>query len=210
MALATSGALTLDQIHVEAGGSTGTTCSLNDSDIRGLTAAAGKTINSTLGTSIDFDDFYGASSVTQFDTTLTVGQSSFVAFGYNYKYRGYAVDTTFYGPFGSLSSRQNSNFFGNEDIDNLMVLGAVSPSGAFNGYNARVLLRMNGSSISNDNNAFTSMTVNGTQYNRSDGTFTSSYNQWTWDYNLGSIPNDTTSAISPMPAVGQTCTVTFL
>ena len=63
MALATSGALTLDQIHVEAGGTTGTTCSLNDSDIRGLTAASGRTINSTLGTNIDFADFYGASSV---------------------------------------------------------------------------------------------------------------------------------------------------
>ena len=61
MALATSGALTLDQIHVEAGGTTGTTCSLNDSDIRGLTAASGRTINSTLGTNIDFADFYGAS-----------------------------------------------------------------------------------------------------------------------------------------------------
>ena len=62
MALATSGALTLDQIHVEAGGSTGTTCSLNDSDIRGLNAASGRTINSTLGTNIDFADFYGASA----------------------------------------------------------------------------------------------------------------------------------------------------
>ena len=62
MALPTSGALTLDQIHVEAGGTTGTTCSLNDSDIRGLNAASGRTINSTLGTNIDFADFYGASS----------------------------------------------------------------------------------------------------------------------------------------------------
>ena len=63
MALPTSGALSLNQIHVEAGGTTGTTCSLNDSDIRGLTAASGRTINSTLGTNIDFADFYGASSV---------------------------------------------------------------------------------------------------------------------------------------------------
>ena len=62
MALATSGALSLNQIHVEAGGSTGTTASLNDSDIRGLTAASGRTINSTLGTNIDFADFYGASA----------------------------------------------------------------------------------------------------------------------------------------------------
>ena len=64
MALQTSGAISLNDIHVEAGGSTNTTCSLNDSDIRGLTAASGLTINSTLGTNIDFGDFYGASSLT--------------------------------------------------------------------------------------------------------------------------------------------------
>ena len=63
MALPTSGALTLDQIHVEAGGSSGATSSLNDTDIRGLTAASGRTINSTQGTEIDFADFYGASGI---------------------------------------------------------------------------------------------------------------------------------------------------
>ena len=58
MALPTSGnSISLNQIHIEAGGSSATTCSLNDSDIRGLTAAAGYTINSTLGTAIDFGDF---------------------------------------------------------------------------------------------------------------------------------------------------------
>ena len=60
MALQTSGAISLNDIHVEAGGSTNTICSLNDSDIRGLTAASGFTINSTLGTNIDFGDFYDA------------------------------------------------------------------------------------------------------------------------------------------------------
>ena len=36
MALQTSGAISLNDIHVEAGGTTSTTASLNDSDIRGL------------------------------------------------------------------------------------------------------------------------------------------------------------------------------
>ena len=78
MALATSGALTLDQIHIEAGGSTGTTCSLNDSDIRGLTAASGRTINSTLGTNIDFADFYGASSVAASYTRSSITPASYI------------------------------------------------------------------------------------------------------------------------------------
>ena len=89
MALATSGALTLDQIHVEAGGTTGTACSLNDSDIRGLTAASGRTINSTLGTNIDFADFYGASSVSSilsWTGSLNVAKTAVTQLtGYDYK-----------------------------------------------------------------------------------------------------------------------------
>ncbi len=60
MALQTSGAISLDDIHEEAGGSTGTQCSINDSDIRALDEASGRTINNSTNTTISFDDFYGA------------------------------------------------------------------------------------------------------------------------------------------------------
>ena len=40
MTLQTSGAISLNQIHVEAGGTSGTTVSLNDSDIRSLGGGA--------------------------------------------------------------------------------------------------------------------------------------------------------------------------
>ena len=36
MALPSSGAISLNQMHVEVGGSSGTAASINDSDIRGL------------------------------------------------------------------------------------------------------------------------------------------------------------------------------
>lgn len=62
MALPTSGTLSINQIHIEAGGSSGTTASLNDSDIRGLTPASGYSINTASGTQISIGDFYGASS----------------------------------------------------------------------------------------------------------------------------------------------------
>ena len=71
MALQTSGAISLNDIHVEAGGTTGTQASLNDTDIRGLTAASGKTINSTQGTEIDFADFYGASVASSIEAGLS-------------------------------------------------------------------------------------------------------------------------------------------
>ena len=57
MALQSSGAISLNQIHVEAGGSSGTACTINDSDIRGL-------ISKGSGVSMNFAEWYGASSYT--------------------------------------------------------------------------------------------------------------------------------------------------
>jgi len=62
MALPASGAISLNAIHIEAGGSSGTLCSINDADIRGLTPGTGYSIPTGSGTAIDFADFYSASS----------------------------------------------------------------------------------------------------------------------------------------------------
>lgn len=81
MPLQTSGAISLNQIHVEAGGSSGTTASLNDADIRGL-------ISKGSGATMSFSEWYGASASTSY--TLTQGSSgSTVGF--------------FSGSYGSLS-----------------------------------------------------------------------------------------------------------
>ncbi len=48
--------LSLNQIHVEAGGTSGTTVSLNESDIRGL-------ISKDVNTSNSISEYYGASSI---------------------------------------------------------------------------------------------------------------------------------------------------
>ena len=63
MALPNSGPLSLNQIHVEAGGSSGTQASINDSDIRGL-------IGKSSGAQMSFNEWYGASS-----TVTTVSQT---------------------------------------------------------------------------------------------------------------------------------------
>lgn len=114
MALPTSGALTLDAIHVEAGGTTGTTCSLNDSDIRGLTAASGRTINSTLGTNIDFADFYGASGVPASYTRSSITPASYIpspSFGTRsylfYENTNYTAQYSIYANGNSGTSGQN-------------------------------------------------------------------------------------------------------
>ena len=56
MALTSSGALSLNEIHVEAGGDTGTTAGLNDTDIRDL-------ISKSSGATMAFNEWYGAASV---------------------------------------------------------------------------------------------------------------------------------------------------
>ena len=54
MALPSTGAITIDAIHIEAGGTTQTQCSLNDTDIRALATKSNGTVT--------FDDFRGKSS----------------------------------------------------------------------------------------------------------------------------------------------------
>jgi hypothetical protein len=60
MALQTSGAISLNDIHVEAGGTTGSQATINDSDIRGL-------ISKASGAQMSFSEWYGAAS----EVTLT-------------------------------------------------------------------------------------------------------------------------------------------
>ena len=60
MALQSSGAISLNDIHVEAGGTTATEASLNDPDIRGLINKLAQNPNS-------FDDYYGVSAETELD-----------------------------------------------------------------------------------------------------------------------------------------------
>lgn len=55
MALPSSGAISLNQMHVEAGGSSGSQVSLNDSDIRDM-------ISKGSGSQMSFSEWYGASS----------------------------------------------------------------------------------------------------------------------------------------------------
>lgn len=65
MALQNSGAISLNDIHVEAGGSSGTTASINDSDIRGL-------IGKASGATMSFSEWYGASASASFVGSATL------------------------------------------------------------------------------------------------------------------------------------------
>ena len=62
MALQTSGTISLDDIHVEAGGTTSTEATINDADIISL-------IGKTAGTAMSFNEWYGASAGFQATTS---------------------------------------------------------------------------------------------------------------------------------------------
>ena len=64
MTLPSSGAISLNQMHVEAGGSSGTIASINDADIRGL-------ISKSAGAQMSFNEWYGASAGTSVALTET-------------------------------------------------------------------------------------------------------------------------------------------
>lgn len=110
MALQTSGAISLNQIHTEVGGTSGTQASLNDSDIRviaGIPSGA-----------VDFADCYGAISV-----VVTQGTQSF-------------TQATYYGfsnSSGSLGSRSPTNVAGSS-LSNMIIRACYrtnSSSGVF-------------------------------------------------------------------------------
>lgn len=66
MTLPETGPISLNDVHLEVGGATGTQVSLNDTDVRGLTPASGKSINQTTNTQISMNDLYGAVNFTEY------------------------------------------------------------------------------------------------------------------------------------------------
>ena len=84
MALPSSGSISLNQMHIEAGGSSGTLVSINDADIRAL-------ISKSSGATMSFSEWYGASSSD--DTiSITAGTYTEPSGKYPTTYNGYLYD----------------------------------------------------------------------------------------------------------------------
>lgn len=77
MALQSSGSISLNEIHIEAGGSSGTQAGINDSDIRGL-------IGKSSGAQMSFSEWYGASAVTYMALGLAGSYNTFTSGDYRY------------------------------------------------------------------------------------------------------------------------------
>lgn len=216
MALTSSGAISLNEIHVEAGGSSGTECSLNDSDIRGL-------ISKSAGATMSFNEWYGASaSIPDWSQTINYGQIvTQTGSGYSvvsYVNRGYrssagqtiegSTGTNGETTYGSMTN-QNSNFFSNATINRIRSQAATTATG--------FLVLGVDSAVANNDTAFSSMSVNSNTFNRSAATYTSSGSAATWSWAVGAAPVSIGDAWSPWPATSGgnagtnlgSCNVTF-
>jgi len=158
MALPLSGQIDLNAIHVEAGGSSGTQCSINDADIRGL-------IGKASGVQMAFSEWYGASA--NWSATLTIGTQS----GYGYTLYGYTNSIPSISNMGSLSDTTDDNLGG------ATIYGLYSST--VNSYS--VLLRVGGNIA---NSGFTNLVVNGFTYPRTSASYSydsgNNVTVWLW------------------------------
>lgn len=141
MTLPSSGAISLNDMHIEAGGSSGTLCSINDSDIRAL-------IGKASGVQMSFSEWYvlGSWTVTQGDQYSPYAS----AHGYSLIF-GVAT-----GSFGSITTPTS---FTDSNSTSRTVYG-FHRTGA-SGYND-LTLQLSGSSTTGFTTLYT--TLNGTAY----------------------------------------------
>ena len=165
MPLPTSGAISLDQMHVEAGGSSGTNCAINNTDIRGL-------IGKSSGATMSFDEWHGASSSLD-SITVTVGIKPALHALYAGPWYGYHSSGS-YGSASKTSVAWNSGASYNE-------LNAAKPGI----YAGQYQLRVSISGGAFGNSGWTSMTVGGSTYSRTSFNYGSSPSGQYWNLNVG-------------------------
>lgn len=171
MALPASGIIYLDQIHVEAGGTSGTSCFLNDSDIRGL-------IGKSSGAAMLFSEWYGA--VNQFDLsfTQTDWSTNLPGAARNQRYGWQS-----YNSRGSATTAvSKTGYFGGNNVVAFWTLQNQP-----NQSTAYIYLEASGSVTNTDDDAFASVSVNGlASYSRSAASFSydGTYSQWLWTTSL--------------------------
>lgn len=208
MALPASGAISLDQLHVEAGGTSGTTCSMNDTDIRDIGDFSANTARG-------LNAWYGKKA--KWVISMTTGQTTVITAGSDYvaanteRYRGYngssgtrpATNNT----YGSLNDYQDADYLNNKTINAFAVNGSSSQTQPA----ATIMILQCADGCSNSDAAFKKVKVGSSTYNRSDATYTDSTSeQWSWSLGTQTVPNNTTGAISPMSAPGSSTTITFI
>ena len=200
-----SGTITLDEVHVEAGGSSGSQASFNDSDIRLISG-------SNQNTQFSMSDMYARAADFSFSGT-TRANSQTTSSGYitiTSYIRGFTASTTPIDAFpaggtrGSMSPTSEGSYFGGSTITSHSI-SSIGP-----GTSKTLAVFSNQANATNSDTAcFKSMVIGSTTFNRTDATFTTSaaVTSFTWSFaatNDGYA--DITSTQAPYPAPNTTYT----
>lgn len=211
MATPSSGAISLNEMHVEAGGSSGTTCSINDTDIRLIA-------NKSSGATASWNDYHNCAA--DFSFTMTVGDgihsttADYVTT--TKRFRGFhktspagTDHSTNPNGIGSINDNQDADYLGNYVIEFFATIGTQGVSN----YLLRLVIESNGA-ITNNDTQFKSVVVNGTTFNRSDASFTQNpnavdkYSLWTWNIS-GTVPTTAIGSYPPFGSASFNNTITF-
>ena len=207
MALPASGAISLNQLHVEAGGTSGTACSMNDVDIRDIG-------DFSAFTSRGLNAWYGYKA--KWIITMSTGQTTVNTAGSDYvaanteRYRGYngSSGTRPSGTtYGSLNDYQDPDYLNNKTIVSIAVNGSSSATQPA----STIMFLQCSDGCSNTDAAFKTIKVGGSTFARSSATYSdSTIESWSWNVGSQYVPNNTTGALTPMSAPGSNTTVTFI
>lgn len=161
----TSGTIRLDQMHTEVGGTSGTYCSLNEADIRGL---IGKSANSSMA----FSEWYGAAAEFTVQFTYTSWSTNMPGAASNQRH-GWQ---TYNNRGAATTAVSKSSFFGGADVVGYW-MQQVQP----NNNPATFYLDVNGT-VANSDDSFAQVSVNGTNLSRSGLTYSVANGRTTWAY----------------------------
>jgi hypothetical protein len=167
MGLPTSGAISLNQMHTEVGGTSSTQVSLNDSDIRAL-------IGKSSGAQMSFNEWHGASA--SLDTqTVTIGAA---VDGNWVIYYGYMSFLTAGGSIsdGTFNVKSGATIYG---------IYRTAPSSGTDYF----YFHINGNHA---NSGWTTLTANGNSFSRSSAVYTylssTGKTYWRWTQSGGTEP----------------------
>jgi|TARA_B110000858_G_C17808843_1_gene479668 hypothetical protein len=111
MALPSSGSISLNQMHVEVNGSSGSNVSINDTDIRGL-------IGKGSGSNMSFNEWYGASANAG---TATMSAGSYVVPGDKFASASYGYSSWSAGGFYPIGSATDVTMTGTNGTDHTVL-----------------------------------------------------------------------------------------
>jgi len=165
MTTPTSGAISLNQIHIEAGGSSGAQVSLNDLDVRYLA-------NFSSGATMGFNNFYNRTRYTVTSGSGTSGST---------QYTGFKSSSPAIGSINTTSLTWST----------ASVTGMYYVLSGSQAYEVQLLL---GGSGSGTNSGFTTYRVAGGTYARTSASFSGSsgfFSVWRWSSGSNPFTNTT-------------------